>query len=247
MITPARARLGRRRSGLALGYRVLDLTRQPVTGQVFTGITEAQPGDYVTVVDAPAAGGFIVWGTRENPAMVEALLPPSPAAPDLAPIREAIGKLARLIESIPAPVVTVDTAPFVEGLHRTRQDVTGLMSAEQARRATDADALRAELATIAQQVIGLQRLNESAHQFAHLDAAASRFAAMTQLGERLTNAGLGIIDLMALAKEFAQLRVDITQLHEATTTAIEAAQRDAAERLRTVEVIDNLLSIVGQS
>lgn len=238
MKTPARAPLGSRYRGLPLGYRVLTVDRQPYAGFTRAGVVETQPGYYVAAVEQPPAGGWIVWGTEANPNLVEAELLPLPPTVDLAPIREAIGTLARAMERQPAPVVVVDTDQFVAGLLETQQRVTTLIAAEQDRRAGDASALRAELGTIAQQVQALQRLNESAHQFAHLDAAAERFAGMTQLGERLTNAGLGIVDLMALTREFAQLRADITQLHE-------AAKRDASERQRAIDVIDNLLAIVG--
>jgi len=62
---PADSRLGRSNAGKSIGYRVQTLDRAP-----FRAWTPAQetgiPGHYVAVggIEAPDAGGYIVWGTE---------------------------------------------------------------------------------------------------------------------------------------------------------------------------------------
>ena len=99
---PATAQLGKTKAGLDIGYRLLDMSRQEVKpftrqGVSMTGI----PGTFAALVDAPAQGGFIVWGLADKD-IAEA--PIAPQAPEI---------LSTILAAMPkTPVIQMDTSAF---------------------------------------------------------------------------------------------------------------------------------------
>lgn len=105
MRVPVEAQLHRRWAGQAVGYRILDLQQIVVASWTSDQVIERAPGHFVVVggVEAPAAGGHIVWGLADQDI---ASAPIEPAAPDpttaiLAGIGEMIDRaVADLRQSI---------------------------------------------------------------------------------------------------------------------------------------------------
>jgi hypothetical protein len=210
MRTPARAQLGRRYAGQAIGYHITTLDGALYAPFTRAGVREAQPGHYVAAVDAPPAGGWIVWGTAGNPAIAEAELPAQPPALDLTPIREALAYLesqfAEALRTLPAPVVTVDTAAFDGTVAGLRADLRTLAEAEQQQRA-------AALATVGE---GVAELRERVRTGEGLSEAIDRFNAATALAGRLIAASGGITDLAVIVERLDRLREEMATEHAQT-------------------------------
>lgn len=232
MRTPARAQLGRRYAGQPIGYRVLSLDGKTVAPFTRAGVRESLPGHYTAVVEGPDKGGWIVWGTAGNPSIAEAELAPAPPSLDLTQLAEAL-------PTPPAP----DLAPIREAIRRLRDEQIELAGNERAQRASELDALRAQLAGTVERLTKLDRLNESATQLEHLDGAARQFNELSHLAERLTSAGLSVIDISMIASEIAMLRGQVERMTEVAATSLDATRREAADRLRTLEEFDALLGV----
>lgn len=83
-IVPASAQLSPRRTKEEIGYRVLDINRETVSRFSRTRVGESKiRGHYFVAggVEAPADGGFIVWGVLKNgnvTDLAEGEIPPAP-------------------------------------------------------------------------------------------------------------------------------------------------------------------------
>lgn len=60
-----------------VGVTVLDLNRQVFTPFSTAGVVEAVPNCYSVVVEAPAAGGFLAWGNKDE-RFFEDVIEPAP-------------------------------------------------------------------------------------------------------------------------------------------------------------------------
>ncbi len=103
-IVPASAQLAPRRSRQAVGYRVLDLNRKPVVGFTRDRVGESTiPGNFFVAggVQAPDAGGYIVWGL-DGDDFAEATIDPAPP-PVPAPIDNS-AQLAALGTSLQSTI-----------------------------------------------------------------------------------------------------------------------------------------------
>ncbi|MCL4864208.1 MAG: hypothetical protein KJZ93_32670 [Caldilineaceae bacterium] len=95
---PADARLGRTHTGKKIGYRVLNLSRSSFSAFTTKGVEETGiPGHYVVLggIEAPDAGGYIVWGTKGED-IAEASIEPAP--PDQA--ADMLKRIAAMLDSL---------------------------------------------------------------------------------------------------------------------------------------------------
>lgn len=101
MNQPANAQLGRTKSGMKIGYRLLSLDRTVYQSFTNKNVVEVEGMAGMFAIDGgisncPTAGGYIQWGTKQR-VFAEAPIepaPPTPAAPvlDLGPLRDDILK-----------------------------------------------------------------------------------------------------------------------------------------------------------
>lgn len=219
MMQPATAQLGRSKAALAIGYRLLDTNRgqvQPFTrrGVSATGI----PGTFAALIDAPASGGYIVWGTAEQD-IAEA--PIEPMAPDPLPAMRAA--LALLLQDIAAmmpatPVIQMDTQPFEQGVSELRRAVDGQVSE-----------IRGQLTALREGFEHLSLLNDAASQAEIVRSMRDRLTEV--LGDqapvvRLTNDN-SVSQLTAILE---MARRDVDRL--TTTTDNVTTDRQTKERFR---------------
>lgn len=232
MNQPTNAPLGRSKSGLQIGYKLLGLDRNLIQPFTRKGVTETLiPGTYAALVDAPAAGGYIVWGTAEQD-MAEAPIPPTMPIPDPMPaMRESLDALHRaIVAAMPGtPVVQMDTQPFEQGVSELRRTVGDQVTE-----------IFSQLAT----------LRESVEHLSVLDNAASYTETLGAMRDRITEI-LGdqapIVRLMTdntpseLASVLETVRRDVDRLSGATDTV--TAQQAAKEKVkRQVAVLDELIA-----
>lgn len=128
---PADARLGRTHAGKKIGYRVLNLSRSTFAAFTRANVVETSiPGHYTIMsgIEAPDAGGYIVWGTKGED-IAEASIEPAP--PDQA--ADMLKRIAAMLDSLserilhavsllPAPVAEMQGGPV-------RVDTAGLDAA----------------------------------------------------------------------------------------------------------------------
>lgn len=232
MREPATAQLGRSKSGLNIGYRLLDMARSQVQPFTRKGVTETLiPGTYAALVDTPAQGGYIVWGTAEQD-MAEAPISPTMPMPDPMPaMRQALDLLMQQIRAaMPGtPVVQMDTQPFEDGVSELRQ-VVGDQVTE----------IYSQLATLRESVDHLNVLNNAASYTETLGAMRDRITEI--LGDQAP-----IVRLMTdntpseLASVLETVRRDVDRLTGATDTV--TTQQAAKEKVkRQVAVLDELIA-----
>ena len=121
MRQPATVQLGRSKSGLPIGYRLLDTNRSQVQPFTRKDVTETSvPGTYAAVgVNEPTKGGFIVWGTAEQDMAEAPICCEMPMHDPMPAMRQALDLLMQNIVAImpKTPVVQMNTQPFEQGLH----------------------------------------------------------------------------------------------------------------------------------
>jgi len=156
MMQPATARLGKTKTGMEIGYRLLNLERKPSKPFTRQGVTETGiPGTYAALVDAPASGGFIVWGTADQDIAEAAIEPEAPETPDIMPaIRQALDLLMQNIAATmpKTPVIQMDTQPFEQGVSELQQTVGDQVTE-----------IYGQLKTLRDSVDHLQILNDAAN------------------------------------------------------------------------------------
>lgn len=242
MKQPARAQLGRRYAGRPIGYRVLTLARVEAAPFTRAGVVEAQPGHYVTAVEAPPAGGWIVWGTAGADLIEAELLPAPPVPPDLAPLAEAIDALpAQLAAVVPTPA-PVDLAPLTQAIGRLRGEVVAAEEAQRARRADDAASLGNAIGELREQVAALQGLAQTAAGIAQLTAASGRFVELTEAAARLIAANAGIAELGATVERLAQLSEEMAHAHREILIEAHGVQQAGVQRSATLALVEEFLA-----
>ena len=100
---PLTVRLGAANTGLALGYRILNLDRTVYSAFTVTGVVESTVLGTYSVDDgavAPDAGGYVVWGTSGSDRLEGNIDP----AASLTAITDAIDDLSDAVEAIQADV-----------------------------------------------------------------------------------------------------------------------------------------------
>lgn len=258
---PADARLGRTRTGQDIGYRVLNLNREPFRG--FALATEtAIPGNYVAVggVEAPDTGGYIVWGTAVED-IAETTI--EPATVDSAPallarIEAALDALLARIAGLipPQPPVIVNTAEFEAGIVTLRGELAGMIqdaSQHQAERVAEIyRQIEANNAIVRQ----LDRLNDAVIEFdqlsavsSHLNSILSAYPAAVRLsanGSATAEGGeLSAGKFEVVARKMAALQAEIERQRGELAIVQETSQQAEAKRLRSIEAIDKFLVTVG--
>jgi hypothetical protein len=115
---PLTVRLGAANTGLALGYRILNLDRTTYSAFTTTGVVESTVLGTYSVDDgaiAPDAGGYVVWGTSGNDRL-EGNIDPVPAG--LATLATSIETIDNFLDTEIATIITnlatVDTV--VDGI-----------------------------------------------------------------------------------------------------------------------------------
>lgn len=211
VIVPARAQLPRRYAGLTIGYRVLDINGAEVTPHTTAHVTETAPADYFVIggIDAPPAGGLIIWGTTEQPSIAAAEIAPPPVTVDPTPAIAALGdRIAQLIAAIPQPVAIteVDTAGLQQAIAGVGVELATL---------TQKDAGTAVLLRLAQMeqeqaIIGAQWFGEMSRQIAMVSEAIATIepsvvmthppADLAPVIERLTGLGAGLARVETLVQ-----------------------------------------------
>jgi len=156
MMQPATARLGKTKTGLEIGYRLLNQARKVLTPFTRAGVTETSiPGTYAVSIEAPLMGGFIVWGTADQDIAEATIEPEAPETPDIMPaIRAALDLLMQgIVSAMPGtPVVQMDTHPFEQGVSELQQTVGDQVTE-----------IYGQLKTLRESVDHLQILNDAAN------------------------------------------------------------------------------------
>lgn len=221
MMQPATAQLGRSKTGLTIGYRLLDPQRNQLQAWTRQGVTEtAIPGTYAATVNEPDMGGFIVWGLV-NQDLAEAPICCDMPTPDPMPaMREALDMLHRaIVAAMPGtPVVQMDTQPFEQGVSELRRTVGDQVTE-----------INATLATVREQIDHLSLLNDAATS---AEIVRSMRDKMTEvLGDQAP-----IVRMMTdnspseLTAILEMMRRDVDRL--ATTADGMTAEKAARERIR---------------
>lgn len=186
---PADARLGRTRTKQNIGYRILYLSREEFSPFTVERVGETGIAGWYAVaggVDAPAAGGYIVWGL-ETQDIAEEDIKPVPADTSTSLLNRIQAMLETLRANIrgmipppaPAPVVRVDTREFESSVTKLHSHVAELVQEGELRQDRKIVEIRQELATVQEFIARLDTLNDNATQLQHLDGAASRFTEMS--------------------------------------------------------------------
>lgn len=258
-IVPASAQLRRRWAGQVIGYEVLSLDRSLFRAWTNDQVQEPAPAYFVATngVEAPDAGGYIVWGLVDQP-VVESVIEPASASFEPALSAGLDSLYDELIDRIkalfpqPAPVI-VDTNVFEAGVMQLRSELAAI--AEQ-----DDQRLRQRLTEIHARLNGLSeslRRHGEAYIVAHaagLDVTTAKFnqlfLTMRQLGEteatqlseaqQAQRAGLN-----ALSEALMELRSVSDQTHDLIATD-QLTRRKQRQSLALIEeYIEQHGEIVG--
>lgn len=226
MIVPARAPLPSRYAGLPMGYRVLDLSGAEVIPFTRDGVIETAPGHYWVAggIDAPSAGGLIIWGTAEQPTIAQAEIEPAPPTIDPRPAIAALGdRIETLLATMPAPVAIteIDTGGLREAIASVGRQIDAMAQ-------KDATApILASLQEMRQTMAEDQRLDEVSRQIAGIREAIGAI-------EPPTITTYPPVDLAPLIE-----RLIVT---EATLARVEAlAQPPAPDAEGEIAVLEQLL------
>lgn len=232
MMQPATAQLGRSKTGLPVGYRLLDPQRNQIQAWTRQGVTEtAIPGTYAATVNEPDMGGYIVWGTAEQDLAEAAICCDMPMPDPMPAMRESLDMLHRaIVAAMPGtPVVQMDTQPFEQGVSELRQTVGDQVTE-----------IYGQLATLRESVDHLNVLNNAANYTETLGSMRDRITEI--LGDQAP-----IVRLMTdstpseLASVLETVRRDVDRLTGATDTV--TAQQSAKEKVkRQVAVLDGLIA-----
>lgn len=254
-IIPAAAQLRRRWAGQAIGYEIMHLDGSLFRAWTTEGVHETMPGYFMVTdgVEAPDAGGYIVWGLADQD-IVQATI--EPAIADNSPaLLEQIGVLLDgLLASIggllpqPAPVI-VDTNVFEAGVMQLRSEWAAI--AEQ-----DDQRLRQRLTEIHARLNGLSeslRRHGEAYIIAHaagLDATTAKFnqlfLTLRQLGEteaaQLSEAQQA---QRAGIAEIGEVLAGLRQLHEQTYDLIATDQLTRRRQRQSLALIEGYIDELG--
>jgi hypothetical protein len=226
---PAAARLRRRWSRQKIGYRILDISRnpaQPFTTQnvVETGI--AAHFAAVGGVEAPDAGGYIVWGLADFD-IAEATIAPAPTVvvqPLMGRLKASFEALAkRIVELLPEPApviveptpVVMDTAPFEAGVQSLRTDLVSMTQLSGEQQAIHLAVIRDRLENASQIMQRLAEVQGGSHEATRAQLTELS-AALCGLGEAMASRINGAQDgnRAVIMEQFGELLPMLAQLGE---------------------------------
>jgi len=238
---PASAQLSPRRAGQKIGFVVLNLDRSTYAPFTRRGVIESVPGCFAVRggVDAPDAGGYIVWRMADGEAIAESAIDPAPLPlPALEVLRSLlVGLPQQFAALVPAPVV--DTTPFQRGVAQMGE-ATDAATAEYRERLADVAGL---LTRIAETTDGLSVLNEGANQVMALAEMRNRLDAI--LGEPAGQpSGLRAVQEMNIApltSAIDGLRANM----ETFVDRVQDGQQLDERRAATVAALTGFLENVG--
>lgn len=261
-MVPARAALPPRYTGLALGYRVLNLDGAEVTPFTTDGVIETAPGHYWVAggIDGPSLGGLIVWGTKERPNLVQAEIAPLPPVIDPTPAIAALGdRIAELIASLPQPVAIaeIDTDGLQEAIAGIRGQIDALAQND------DATAPVLErLETLRAAIVGDERFEAMRQQMATIGEAIAAIeppvittyppADLSPIAERLVVLGADLARVEALVQPQAPAPPDVSGEIAALEQLLEAAAANHKERVlapivaRLEQEVERAFRVQGQ-
>lgn len=113
MSEPTRIYLGPVYAGIALGYRIYDITMRPVGPFTTVGVLEVLPGQFVITegINKPVGGGYIIFGTKEYDISVHPL-ESDLTYPDYSSTLQLILTAISNLNLSPEITVTADVAEF---------------------------------------------------------------------------------------------------------------------------------------
>jgi hypothetical protein len=238
---PASIQLSPRRAGQSIGYAVLNLDRTPYAPFTRRGVVTAADNRLAVRggVEAPDAGGYLVWRTTDGDAITESDIAPAPlAAGALETLRRLVAGLPEEFAAlVPAPVV--DLTPFLAGVAQMSEAQAAAVAEYRARLVDVAELLT----RIAETTDGLSVLNEGANQVMALAEMRNRLNSI--LGEPSGQpSGLRAVQEMSVApltSAIEGLRGDMAHFVE----RVSAGQHVDERRAATVAALDAFLERVG--
>lgn len=160
---PAEAQLRRRWAGSPIGYRVLNLDRSEFSAWTNDQVIETLPGHFAVTggVEAPAAGGAIVWGLADQD------IASAPIEPSFAPVMlDALGEIRSMVDGL---LTTLQGA-----VATTQQNMAeSAMSAQQRQIAGDAQ-LATIMAAMGRQLLEARSVIDQTHDLISTAQAIKR-------------------------------------------------------------------------
>lgn len=240
MIIPARVQLPARYAGQPLGYRVLNLNLSLFSAFTSVNVAEIHPSFYVVSegVNAPDAGGYLIWGVKGQDLMT-ATIQPSVVKPILSGVIDELNKLARrIIEAMPKPAaqqIAVKTEAFEAGVAALRAELAEMLRVDGQ---ADADRLDVVTQRVDELYAELQRIDApgavekhvetTAQGLADLAKAARRLDEMSGIAVRLLSANAGIDQLGAVVGKLEAFYTEVRRMNTEAWRAEEMRQESLA-------------------
>src|SRR5882672_300756 len=168
---PADARLPSTYDDKEIGYRVLTLNRGDFIPFTAEDVTKtASPGAWAVLggVDAPDAGGYIVWGLADKDLAETSIEPVCPNVADvlIGAIRNLLADaISRITSVMPAtPVVQMDTGTFEKGVNKLRHEVTDIIRAGNQEQGQTVSEIQTRLGELSASYAGLRMVEDVSRQ-----------------------------------------------------------------------------------
>ena len=194
-IVSAACKLNKRYWGLPLGYRVLNLDRTEYSPFTLKGVLESAPGYYTVVggVEAPSAGGCIIWGEIDRD-LLEWPIEPRQETPDPSDQIAALAAAVRDLANRPVLALPDSYVLSPDSLTAIRQQFGEALASVDI----------ATLSSIVHQLYALrgQQIQVYAEQTANLTVAGARISEQAEQLQKLSEHQNSVNDsLLAASSE----------------------------------------------
>lgn len=264
MIVPARAQLPISYRGSRLGYRILNLDLSVFSSFTTKRVEETQPGMWVVNggVEAPDAGGYIVWGLKGKDIVGATIQPQCLPSPGIT-AGEAELIMQRFIASLPKPPapVAVNIAPIESSIAALNTEFQRLLQANDDNQSQQASVIAQQVSALRNEFQGinavgvlsdkidslgeitkrLSALDTTAQQLTALDDASRRFDEMSSAAIRSLNANTSIEHLATIAGKLEVLHAEIQRM----SASVAEAQRLEMLRQKSIAVMEEFLEKVA--